>query len=46
MAELTSGQDAGRRRDMIEQLMREVMEYDAEYREQDKLGVAGSSARH
>jgi hypothetical protein len=46
MAELTSGQDAGRRQDMIEQLMREVMSYDAEFREQDKLGIAGSSARH
>lgn len=46
MAELTSGQDAASRQDMIERLMREVMDYDAEYREQDKLGVVGSSARH
>jgi len=31
---------------MIEQLMREVMNYDAEYRQQDELGRAGSDARH
>ena len=31
---------------MIEQLMREIMTYDAEYRQQDALGTAGSDARH
>lgn len=46
VAELTSSQDAAGRQDLIEQLMREVMSYDAEYREQDKLGVAASGARH
>jgi len=46
VAELTSSQDAAGRQELIEQLMREVMSYDAEYREQDKLGVAASGARH
>jgi hypothetical protein len=31
---------------MIEQLMREIMNYDAEFRQQDQLGVAASGARH
>jgi hypothetical protein len=26
--------------------MREIMSYDAEYRQQDELGAAGSGARH
>jgi len=46
VAELTASQDAAGRQELIEQLMREVMSYDAEYREQDKLGVAASGARH
>jgi hypothetical protein len=46
VAELTSSQDNAGRQNMIEQLMREVMNYDAEYREQDKLGVPASGARH
>jgi len=46
MAELTYSQDAAGRQNMIEQLMREVMNYDAEYRQQDELGRAGSDARH
>ncbi len=45
-AELTYSQDAAGRQNMIEQLMREVMNYDAEYRQQDELGRAGSHARH
>ena len=31
---------------MIEQLMREIMNYDAEFREQEAMGTAGSDARH
>jgi len=45
-AELTSGQDAAGRQKLIDELTREVMDYDAEYRQQDALGVAGSGARH
>lgn len=46
VAELTYSQDAAGRQNMIEQLMREVMNYDAEYRQQDELGRPGSGARH
>jgi hypothetical protein len=46
MAELTCGLDEAGRQTMIEQLMREIMTYDAEYRQQDALGAAGSDARH
>jgi hypothetical protein len=45
-AELTCGQDAATRQNIIDQLTRRVMEYDAEYRQQDELGQAGSHARH
>ena len=43
VAELTSAQTAAIRQQMIEQLMRDVMEYDGEFREQDSTG---SAARH
>jgi hypothetical protein len=46
VAELTHSQDAAGRQNMIEQLMREVMNYDAEYRQQDEFGGAPSDARH
>jgi hypothetical protein len=46
MAELTCSQNAAGRQTMIEQLMREVMEYDTEFRQQDALGTAASGARH
>ena len=46
VAELTYSQDAAGRQNMIEQLMREIMNYDAEYRQQDEMGAAGSGARH
>jgi hypothetical protein len=46
MAELTCGQDAAARQNIIDQLTRGIMEYDAEYRQQDQLGQAGSHARH
>jgi len=46
VAELTCSQDATTRQSMIEQLMRGVMEYDAEYRQQDEMGRPGSHARH
>ena len=46
VAELTCSQDAAGRQNLIEQLMREIMSYDAEYRQQDELGATGSHARH
>ena len=46
VAEMTYGQDAAGRQATIEQLMREIMSYDAEYRQQEELGGTGSAARH
>ena len=46
VAELTSSQDGAIRQAMIEQLMREIMNYDAEFREQDAMGTDRSQARH
>jgi len=46
VAELTCSRDAAVRQTMIEQLMREIMTYDAEFREQDAMGIPGSGARH
>jgi hypothetical protein len=43
VAELTSTQTSVVRQQMIEQLMRDVMEYDGEFREED---ATGSVARH
>jgi hypothetical protein len=46
VAELTSRQDGTIRQQMIEQLMREIMNYDAEYRREDAAGASGSHVRH
>ncbi|MDE2284376.1 MAG: hypothetical protein KGK33_07155 [Hyphomicrobiales bacterium] len=46
VAELTSSQDTAVRQSMIEQLMREIMDYDAEFRSQDVMGADRSHARH
>jgi hypothetical protein len=46
VAELTSSQDSGVRQNIIEQLTREIMNYDAEFREQDSMGTDRSHARH
>ena len=46
VAELTSGQDRAIRQQLIEQLMREIMYYDEEFRREDVTGVSGSHARH
>jgi hypothetical protein len=46
VAEVTCSQDATARQSIIEQLMREIMEYDAEFRRQDAMGTAKSEARH
>jgi hypothetical protein len=46
VAELTASQDGAIRQTMIEQLMREIMDYDEEFRQQDAMGTSGSEARH
>src|SRR5271166_5539384 len=46
VAELTSGQDGAIRQQLIEQLMREIMYYDAEFRRDAGTGAIGSDARH
>jgi hypothetical protein len=46
VAELTYGQNAAGRQNLIEELMREIMKFDAEYRQQEEMGVAASDARH
>jgi len=43
VAELTSSQNGTIRQQMIEQLMRDIMDYDAEFRRED---ATGSVARH
>jgi hypothetical protein len=43
VAELTSSQNGTTRQQVIEQLMRDIMEYDAEFRRED---ATGSVARH
>jgi len=46
IAELTSRQDGVIRQQLIEQLMREIMNYDAEFRSEEATGSSGSIARH
>ena len=46
VAELTSSQGGAVRQSMIEQLMREIMKYDAEFRQQEATGAPSSDARH
>jgi hypothetical protein len=46
VAELTSQQDGVIRQQVIEQLMREIMKYDAEFRREDVAGAIASHARH
>ncbi len=46
VAELTCSQNGTIRQKMIEKLMREIMEYDAEFRQEATVGVTGSAARH
>ena len=46
VAELTCGQDGTIRQQLIEQLMREIMDYDAEFRRDAGTGAIGSDARH
>jgi hypothetical protein len=46
VAELTCSQDSTIRQQLIERLMREIMNYDAEFRRDDGTGAIGSAARH
>ena len=46
VAELTSSQDGAVRQNMIEQLKREIINFDAEFRQQEATGVPSSDARH
>jgi hypothetical protein len=46
VAELTCGQDGTIRHQLIEQLMREIIDYDAEFRREAGTGAIGSDARH
>jgi hypothetical protein len=46
VAELTSKQDGLFRQHLIEQLMRGIMNYDAEFRREDPAGTIGPQARH
>jgi hypothetical protein len=46
VAELTCGQNGTIQQKMIEQLMCEIMNYDAEFRRDDERPEIGSCARH
>ena len=46
VAGLTYGQDGAIRQQLIEQLMREIMDYDAEFRREAGTRAMGSDARH
>jgi hypothetical protein len=46
VAELTHGQDGTIRQQLIEQLMREIMDYDAEFRRDAETTAMRSNVRH
>jgi len=46
VAEMTCSMEGADRQQLIERLMQDVMEYDAEFRQQDQLGTAASGSRH
>jgi hypothetical protein len=46
VAELTSSQERAVRQNMMEQLKREIINFDAEFRQQEATGVPSSDARH
>ena len=46
VAELTCRQDDAIRQQIIEQLMREIIKYDGEFRREDAAGVLLSHSRH
>ena len=46
VAELTSQQDGLIRQQVIEELMRQIMHYDAEFRREESTSAVGSNATH
>jgi hypothetical protein len=46
VAGLTSSQDGSIRQQIIEKLMREIMDYDAEFRRDGGISAVGSAVRH
>ena len=46
VAELTCGRDGTVRQQLIARLMREIMDYDAEFRRDARTSAMGSNARH
>ena len=46
VAELTSQQDGFIRQQVIDELMRQIMHYDGEFRREDAVGAIASHARH
>ena len=46
IAELTSQQDGVIRQQVIEELMRQIMHYDAEFRREEATSAVGSNAKH
>ena len=46
IAELTSQQDGFIRQQVIEQLMRQIMDYDAEFRREEATSAVSSNAKH
>jgi hypothetical protein len=46
VAEFTCSQESTIRQQLIEQLMREIMDYDAEFRREAGTSAMGSDARH
>ena len=46
VADLACSQNSTVRQQIIETLMREIMEYDAEFRREDASGAVSSPARH
>jgi hypothetical protein len=46
VADLTCGQNGTIRQQIMEKLMREIIDYDAEFRREDASGPSGSVARH
>ena len=46
VAELTWNQDGSIRQQIIEKLMREIMDYDAEFRRDGGISAVGSDVRH
>jgi hypothetical protein len=46
VAELTCGQNGANRQQIIEKLMREIVDFDAEFHREDASGAIASAMRH